>query len=44
MPTDRQHHWEHVYTTRPSETVSWFQEEPALSLRLLEAAGLEPHT
>jgi hypothetical protein len=37
-------HWERVYTTRPSDGVSWFQPEPAISLRLLEAAGLSRDT
>jgi hypothetical protein len=40
----RQEHWERVYRTKASEDVSWFQNEPATSLRLLEAAGLSPHT
>jgi hypothetical protein len=44
MQTDRQPHWEHVYTTKPSDSVSWFQEEPVLSLHLLDAGGLAPHT
>jgi hypothetical protein len=37
-------HWERVYTTRASDGVSWFQPEPAISLRLLEAAGLSRDT
>lgn len=40
----RKDHWEHVYATRPSEGVSWFQPEPTVSLPLLEAAGLSPAT
>ncbi len=34
---DRRQHWEHVYTTRADTEVSWFQREPLISLRLIEA-------
>ena len=34
---DLKNHWDTVYTTKASEDVSWFQEIPALSLRMLEA-------
>ena len=37
---DRKGHWEHVYETKGSADVSWFQAEPATSLRLLDAGGL----
>lgn len=37
---DSKEHWEHLYQTKADTDVSWFQAEPALSLRLLEAAGL----
>ena len=37
---DRKGHWGHLYRTKADTDVSWFQAEPALSLRLLEAAGL----
>lgn len=40
MPNARKEHWDHVYRTRPAEQVSWFQEEPALSLALIAAAGV----
>ena len=33
-------HWEHVFQTKGTAEVSWFQPEPTLSLRLLDAAGL----
>ncbi len=33
-------HWEHVYATKASDAVSWFQPEPTASLRLLDAAGM----
>jgi SAM-dependent methyltransferase len=38
MP-DRQAHWENVYATKRENEVSWFQENPALSLALIDAAG-----
>jgi hypothetical protein len=41
---DRKAHWQRVYTTRPSDRVSWYQEAPTVSVRLLEAAGLSQHT
>jgi SAM-dependent methyltransferase len=37
---DRKHHWEDVYATRSSLELSWYQEEPTLSLRLIANAGL----
>jgi SAM-dependent methyltransferase len=33
-------HWNHLYETKASEAVSWFQLEPETSLKLLSAAGL----
>lgn len=41
---DRKAHWETVYRTKASDTVSWFQSEPTLSLRLLEHAGVTAAT
>jgi ubiquinone/menaquinone biosynthesis C-methylase UbiE len=38
----RQAHWENVYTTKGENEVSWFQENPALSLELIEQAGATP--
>lgn len=32
-------HWDGVYATKAPETVSWFQQQPDISLRLLAAAG-----
>lgn len=40
MTTPRQGHWQQVYTTKAEDAVSWFEESPALSLALLDAAGL----
>lgn len=37
---NRKDHWERIYRTKGPSDVSWFQAEPAQSLRLLEAAGL----
>lgn len=39
-PGERRAHWENVYRTRAATAVSWFQQEPAMSLRMIEAAGL----
>ena len=36
----RDEHWDHVYKTKESNAVSWYQPAPATSLRLLQAAGL----
>lgn len=42
MPTsDRQAHWENVYRTKAENEVSWFQETPAISLEMIEAAGVD---
>jgi trans-aconitate methyltransferase len=35
---DAKAHWEEVYTTRDETNVSWFQENPAPSLELIEMA------
>jgi hypothetical protein len=40
----REEHWQHVYSARPSDQVSWFQTDPERSLRLLGEAGLSPST
>jgi SAM-dependent methyltransferase len=34
--TDRKNHWERVYRDKSPLEVSWFQENPALSLRLIK--------
>ncbi len=33
-------HWENVYATKATDSVSWFQEHAALSLELIGATGL----
>jgi SAM-dependent methyltransferase len=37
---NRQAHWDQIFSTKASDEVSWFQAEPAASLRLLDAAGM----
>ena len=37
---DRKTHWENVYTNNPPRQVSWYQEEPTLSLNLIRSIGL----
>jgi 2-polyprenyl-3-methyl-5-hydroxy-6-metoxy-1,4-benzoquinol methylase len=37
--SDRQAHWENVYSTKGENEVSWFQESPAISLDLIKAAA-----
>lgn len=37
-------HWERVYSTKGSDEVSWYQANPAPSLRLLNDAGIGPNT
>jgi 2-polyprenyl-3-methyl-5-hydroxy-6-metoxy-1,4-benzoquinol methylase len=36
----RKQHWEHIYRTRDAAQLSWFEPQPALSLRFIEAAAL----
>jgi SAM-dependent methyltransferase len=37
----RADHWDGVYTTRPTNEVSWYEREPATSLKLIAALGLD---
>ncbi|MCW0232069.1 MAG: class I SAM-dependent methyltransferase [Ferrovibrio sp.] len=37
---DRKQHWDSVYTTRAETEVSWFQDNPALSLALIQNSGI----
>jgi SAM-dependent methyltransferase len=41
-PTDRQAHWENIYTTKGEAEVSWFEETSTESLRLLQLVGAQP--
>ena len=43
MTTERQAHWQRVYTSRSHTDVSWFQAEPARSLEFIEASGISKH-
>lgn len=44
--TDASHksHWDTVYTTKSETEVSWFQENPAPSLELIDLAGPTPES
>lgn len=35
-------HWETVYTSKAADSVSWFQEHAATSLKLIKATGVSP--
>jgi SAM-dependent methyltransferase len=37
---DRQSHWDRVYATKRENEVSWFQETPTISLKLIRATGV----
>jgi trans-aconitate methyltransferase len=37
---DRKQHWDTVYTTKAATEVSWFQDNPALSLGLIGQSGI----
>ncbi len=37
--TDRSDHWQGIYEARPSTELSWYQQEPGTSLRLIERAA-----
>lgn len=41
---DRKAHWDRVYETKSSDVVSWFQEMPTVSARLLQSARIGPAT
>ena len=40
--TDRQTHWDNVYTTKAEAEVSWYEATPEFSLALMREAGLTP--
>lgn len=33
-------HWEHIYSTKPTNSVSWFQKHAELSLQLIRGTGV----
>ena len=39
MRADRKSHWEAVYSTKAETGVSWYQDEPRLSLELIGAVA-----
>ena len=41
MPDNKQH-WEAVYSSKPSDAVSWYQPHADRSLQLIQATGLGP--
>jgi SAM-dependent methyltransferase len=41
---ERKQHWESVYTSKGEREVSWYEALPAVSVRMIEAAGLTPET
>ena len=40
MNDGQQEHWDNVYGTRRYSEVSWYQDEPSVSLEFLEATGI----
>jgi 2-polyprenyl-3-methyl-5-hydroxy-6-metoxy-1,4-benzoquinol methylase len=38
--TERQAHWDNIYTTKAEDEVSWFQERPTNSLAFIHASGV----
>src|SRR5262245_34069419 len=41
---DSKRHWNTVFQSKGERDVSWFEALPAVSLRMMEAAGLGPET
>lgn len=41
---DYKAHWQNVYETKAREAVTWFQEMPTVSARLISSVGIRPHT
>lgn len=37
-------HWNHIYSTKQSDEVSWYQPEPTISLQLIDRLELAPDT
>lgn len=42
--TSSRDHWNTIYTTKTEEQVSWFEPVPAVSVKLMRAAGLSQDT
>jgi trans-aconitate methyltransferase len=41
---ERKQHWETVYASKGERGMSWYEALPAVSVRMIEAAGLTPET
>ena len=41
---EREQHWNRIYSTKGDDQVSWFEPLPAISLKLMAAAGLNEDT
>ncbi len=41
--TARKTHWEQVYQQKSPLDVSWYQTQPSMSLKLIQATGIEKH-
>lgn len=39
--SDKSSHWEQVYQTNHPQTVSWFQQEPTISIQLVQNSGVK---
>src|SRR5262249_38056073 len=39
IATDCKEHWEHIYSTKAETGVSWYQDEPRLSVELIDAVA-----
>ena len=44
MSVERAAHWQRVYATKGETEVSWFQENPTVSLELIERVGVTPRS
>jgi len=40
----RKEHWERVHEMKARDAVSWFQEIPTVSARLISSVGIRPDT
>lgn len=40
--SSRKSHWDHIYSTKPTELVSWYQPRPVQALQWIAELGLEP--
>lgn len=40
QPMDRREHWNRVYQTKATDSVSWYQQRPDVSLELITSSGI----